>query len=171
MTKKLIDCLQGPLQFYSVTIGVDFCTSAHNFAVLKLALIDDSIDEDEFASTIHLAVQHLALISDPFAFAAIIWRRKQNTPSVWLVIGPLTLIFYSAVGEKQLTLTMHLVIFPSSFVVAVIFENVFTSAMFKIIFFLADVLITVCILFMHVNQFLLFLHYLLDSSTKLTISH
>ena len=66
---------------------------------------------------------------------------------------------------------MHHIILPSTFVVTPIFEYVPSFTVFQIILFLANILVAVRVLLVHVHKLLLLLHGLLDSSAKLAVGH
>lgn len=66
---------------------------------------------------------------------------------------------------------MHHIILPPALVVAAVFEDVFPTTVFQIVLLLPNVLVTVCILLMHVHQFVLLDQCILPSFAKLAISH
>ena len=81
------------------------------------------------------------------------------------------MILKFAVGEEELSLAVHYIVFPASLVVTAIFEYIFAFAVFEVVFLLTDVLVAVGVFLVHVDQFLLLLDHLLDSSAELAIGH
>ena len=168
---KLINRLQRPLLLNSFSIGVYFCPSAHNFTVLELPLVHNSVNKYQFSSAVHLSILHLPFVPHPFSWTSGVGRGIQHTPSVRLIECPLSLVLYSTVGEEQLPLSVHHIVFPSAFVVTPIFEYIFSSSVFQIILFLANILVPIGVLLVHVHKLLLLLHCLLDSSAELAVGH
>lgn len=99
----------------------------------------------------HQPILHLPLILRPPDRFAAINCCIQDAPSIGFIQGPLPLVLDSAIAEEELSFSMHQIIFPTAFVVTPIFEDIFTSAMFEIVLLLADVLVAICVLFMHVD--------------------
>ena len=114
----------------------------------------------------HIAISHLALVPLPYIVVVAV---VEDTPAVRFIIGPFALVLYFAVGEEELSLAMHHVVFPPTLVIAAVVENVLTFAVFQIVLLLADVLVPVCIFLVHLNQLFFFLESVLPASAKLSV--
>lgn len=126
-------------------------SSPENLTVLKLSLVDSPLNEKQLATAMHFSVSHLALVPGPNSWSTKILRSIENTPSIRLSVRPLSLIFYFSVGEKELSLTMHQIIFPPALIIATIIEDIFAFAVLEVVLFLADILIAICVLLVHID--------------------
>lgn len=169
--KEVFERCQVPLFLDYVTGVVDTASSTEYFAVLELALVDGSLDEEQLAPPVHFSVPHFSLVASPDGGDAKVLRGVKDAPSVGLTLGPFPLVFYLAVREEELSLSMHQIIFPPALVVAAIVENVFSSAVLEIVLFLADVLVAIGVFFVHVDKLFLLFHRILTSFAELPISH
>ena len=118
---------------------------------MEFPLEYSSVYKIQFPPSIHLATFHFPLVPGPISTSSDIGGGIEYSPAVGLVIRPLPVIFKFAIGEEELSLAMHNIIFPTSLVIATIFEDVFAFAVFEVVFLLADVLVAVGVLFVHVD--------------------
>ena len=121
----------------------------------------------------HLPALHLPLVASPDNRLLRILRCEEHTPSVGLILSPLSIIFDLTVGEVELPLSVHHVILPPSFIVTTIMVDISPLPMLQIILFPTDVLVTICVLLMQINDLLLLLlslQYVHSCAAELTLS-
>lgn len=83
-----------------------------------------------------------------------------DTPAIWFIFCPFSLVLHFSVGKIEYALAVHHVIFPLALIIAPILEDVLALAVLEPVFLLADVLVPVCVLLVDVLK--LFVFGLLD---------
>ena len=128
--EELVYSGQGPLLLQHISIGLYPAAPPEDLPILELPFEDGPVDEEQLAPSMHITILHFSLVPDPGVVLAEVGRSVENSPTIGLVVGELPLIFHLAVGEVELSLSMHHIIFPAALVVAVIFEDVFAFPVF-----------------------------------------
>ena len=138
---------------------------------MELPLEYSPVHKVQLPPSIHFATFHFPFVPCPGSTSCDIGRGIEHSPAVGFVVSPLPVILEFSIGEEELPLSVHDIIFPASLVVAAIFEYVFAFAVFEVVFLLADVLVAIGVLLVHLHKFLLLFDHLLDPSAKLPVGH
>lgn len=162
---------QVPLFLDHRAVGVDSAAPPEDLTVLELSLEDGAVDEEQFSPSMHFSVPHVALVPGPNTPGCEIGGGVEYSPAIGFVEGPLAVVLYFSVGEVEESFSVHHIIFPPPFVVAVIIEDIFPLPVFEIIFFLADVLVAIGVDLVHVDELLLLLDGVFAAFAKLAIGH